>query len=70
MNTTKINRIIGIGDGYAVFRTFYKKPNGETISIDTSRPFSIQDEPDAEGTWPSDAAMFEKYKMETTIVRR
>jgi hypothetical protein len=37
------NQLVGLGDGYAVFRNLYEKENGERVSVKTSKCFWIED---------------------------
>lgn len=61
------NQLVGTVGGFAVFRDLYEKPDGERVSVRTSREFEMQKErtlPNGELTvYPAQEVMFQKHAL-------
>ena len=61
------NQLVGNGLGNAVFRDLFEKPNGERISVPTSRIFIMQDERtltnDRLSEYPSEETILNRHKL-------
>lgn len=61
------NQLVGTAPGFAVFRNLYEKPDGERVSVATSREFEMQKErtlPDGRLVeYPPIEQTFAKHKL-------
>lgn len=61
------NQLIGTYGGFAMFRDLFEKPNGDRISVPTSREFEMQKERTLPGgkltEYPPEEQIFQKYKL-------
>lgn len=61
------NQLIGTSAGFAIFRNLYEKPNGDRVSIPTSREFEIQKERTLPGgkltEYPPIEETFNRHKL-------
>lgn len=61
------NQLIGTSAGFAVFRDLFEKPDGERVSVPTSREFEMQKErtlPYGRLTeYPAQEVIFNKHRL-------
>jgi hypothetical protein len=52
------NQLVGLGDGFAVFRNLYEKEDGERVSVKTSEHFWVEDNKEL-----TNEQLLQKYKL-------
>lgn len=53
------NQLVGLGDGFAVFRNLFKKEDGERVSVATTHHFWMEDNKHL-----TNNQLLEKYKID------